>query len=173
MLYLQLFLTFFKIGLFGFGGGYAIAALIQNEVVDVNGWITVADFTDIMAISQATPGPIAINCATYVGYAATGTIWGSALATLAVTLPSVILVGIVSVFFLKFKQNKYVTYAFSGLKPLVVGLLASAAIMLCNPENFIDMYSYVIFGVVAVASVLKVNPIMLRCLSGIAGVLIY
>lgn len=173
MLYLQLFLTFFKIGLFGFGGGYAIAALIQNEVVDVNGWITVADFTDIMAISQATPGPIAINCATYVGYAATGTIWGSALATLAVTLPSVILVGIVSVFFLKFKQNKYVTYAFSGLKPLVVGLLASAAIMLCNPENFIDMYSYVIFGVVAVASVLKVNPIMLLCLSGIAGVLIY
>ncbi len=173
MLYLQLFLTFFKIGLFGFGGGYAIAALIQNEVVDVNGWITVADFTDIMAISQATPGPIAINCATYVGYAATGTIWGSALATLAVTLPSVILVGIVSVFFLKFKQNKYVTYAFSGLKPLVVGLLASAAIMLCNPENFIDLYSYIIFAVVAVASVLKVNPIMLLCLSGIAGVLIY
>ncbi len=134
MLYLQLFLTFFKIGLFGFGGGYAIAALIQNEVVDVNGWITVADFTDIMAISQATPGPIAINCATYVGYAATGTIWGSALTTFAVTLPSVILVGIVSMFFLKFKQNKYVTYAFSGLKPLVVGLLASAAIMLCNPQ---------------------------------------
>ncbi|MDY6427016.1 MAG: chromate transporter, partial [Bacteroidales bacterium] len=92
---------------------------------------------------------------------------------LAVTLPSVILVGIVSVFFLKFKQNKYVTYAFSGLKPLVVGLLASAAIMLCNPENFIDVYSYIIFGVVAVASVLKVNPIMLLCLSGIAGVLIY
>ena len=146
MLYLQLFLTFFKIGLFGFGGGYAIAALIQNEVVDVNGWITVADFTDIMAISQATPGPIAINCATYVGYAATGTIWGSALATLAVTLPSVILVGLVSVFFLKFKQNKYVTYAFSGLKPLVVGLLASAAIMLCNPENFIDVYSYIILA---------------------------
>lgn len=173
MLYLQIFLTFFKIGLFGFGGGYAIAALIQDEVVNVHNWISVSDFTDIMAISQATPGPIAINCATYVGYTASGSIWGSALATFAVTLPSIILVGLVSVFYLKFKQNKYVTYAFTGLKPLVVGLLASAAIVLCNGENFIDMYSYLIFAVVAVASVLKVNPIMLLCLSGIAGVLIY
>lgn len=172
-LYLQLFLTFFKIGLFGFGGGYAIVALIQDEVVEVHNWITVADFTDIMAISQATPGPIAINCATYVGYAATSSIWGAVLATFAVILPSIILVGLISLFYSKFKNNKYVEYAFSGLKPLVVGLLASAAIMLCNDENFIDLYSYIIFGVTAIASVLKVNPIMLLCLSGIVGILIY
>lgn len=173
MLYLQLFLTFFKIGLFGFGGGYAIAALIQNEVVNVHGWLTVAQFTDIMAISQATPGPIAINCATYVGYTATNSILGSALATLAVILPSVIIVGLVSIFFSKFKQNKYVTYAFKGLKPLVVGLLASAAIVLCNTENFIDIYSYIIFGIVAILSIYKVNPIMLLCAAGIAGVILY
>ena len=173
MLYLQLFITFFKIGLFGFGGGYAIAALIQDEVVNVNHWLTVADFTDIMAISQATPGPIAINCATYVGYTATGSALGSALATFAVILPSIIIVGLISVYFVKFKQNKYVSYAISGLKPLVVGLLASAAILLCTKENFIDVYSYIIFAVVAALSIMKVNPILLLCMAGIAGVIIY
>ncbi len=173
MLYLQLFITFFKIGLFGFGGGYAIAALIQDEVVNVNHWLSVAQFTDIMAISQATPGPIAINCATYVGYTATGSILGSALATFAVILPSIIIVGLISVFYVKFKQNKYVESAMTGLKPLVVGLLASAAILLCTKENFIDIYSYIIFGITAVASVMKANPIILLCLSGIVGILIY
>lgn len=173
MLYLQLFITFFKIGLFGFGGGYAIAALIQDEVVNVNHWLTVADFTDIMAISQATPGPIAINCATYVGYTATGSALGSALATFAVILPSIIIVGLISVYFVKFKQNKYVSYAISGLKPLVVGLLASAAILLCTKENFIDIYSYIIFAVVATLSIMKVNPIALLCAAGLVGVIIY
>lgn len=173
MLYLQLFLTFFKIGLFGFGGGYAIAALIQDEVVNVNHWLSVAQFTDIMAISQATPGPIAINCATYVGYSATGSILGSALATFAVILPSIIIVGLISVFYVKFKQNKYVESAITGLKPLLIGLLASAAILLCTKENFIDIYSYIIFGITAVASVMKANPIILLCLSGIVGILIY
>lgn len=173
MLYLQLFLTFFKIGLFGFGGGYAIAALIQNEVVDVHNWLTVSQFTDIMAISQATPGPIAINCATYVGYSTTGSILGSALATLAVILPSIIIVGVVSIYFIRFKQNRYVAAAMSGLKPLVVGLLASAAILLCTAENFIDIYSYIIFAVVAALSIMRVNPIILLSLAGIAGLVIY
>lgn len=173
MLYLQLFLTFFKIGLFGFGGGYAIAALIQDEVVNVNGWLSVADFTNIMAISQATPGPIAINCATYVGYSATGSILGSALATLAVILPSIIIVGIISVYFLKFRNNRIVGYAMSWLKPLVVGLLASAAALLCTTENFIDIYSYIIFAVVATLSILKINPILLLGLSAVAGLVIY
>ncbi|MCQ2369295.1 MAG: chromate transporter [Paludibacteraceae bacterium] len=172
-LYLQLFITFFKIGLFGFGGGYSIAALIQDEVVNVNNWMSVAEFTDIMAISQATPGPIAINCATYVGYTATQSVLGSALATIAVTLPSVIIVGLVCVFYNKFKANKYVGYAFSWLKPLVVGLLASAAIMLCNKENFIDWYSIIIFAVVAALSIKRVNPIILLSCAGIVGGLIY
>lgn len=173
MLYLQLFLTFFKIGLFGFGGGYAIAALIQDEVVNVNHWLSVAQFTDIMAISQATPGPIAINCATYVGFSATSSVLGAILATFAVILPSIIIVGLISVFYVKFKQNKYVESAITGLKPLLIGLLASAAILLCTKENFIDIYSYIIFGITAVASVMKANPIILLCLSGIVGILIY
>ena len=87
LLYLNLFWSFFKIGLFGFGGGYAIVSLIQHEVVDIQGWLTMADFTNIMAISQITPGPIAINCATYVGYSATQSVLGSAIATIAVSLP--------------------------------------------------------------------------------------
>ncbi|MCQ2361050.1 MAG: chromate transporter [Paludibacteraceae bacterium] len=172
-LYLQLFLTFFKIGLFGFGGGYSIAALIQDEVVNVNHWLSVAQFTDIMAISQATPGPIAINCATYVGFSATSSVLGAILATFAVTLPSIIIVGLISVFYVKFKQNKYVESAMTGLKPLVVGLLASAAVLLCTKENFIDIYSYIIFAVVATLSIMKVNPIALLCAAGLVGVIIY
>jgi len=173
MLYLILFWTFFKIGLFGFGGGYAIAALIQHEVVDVNAWLTITDFTNIMAISQITPGPIAINCATYVGYSATQSIIGSLIATIAVCLPSLIIMGTICKFLIKFKNNKYVSYAMSGLKPIVLGLLASAALLLANAENFIDVYSYIIFGIVAIASLFKVNPIMLLVLSGIAGFYIY
>ncbi len=86
-LYISLFITFFKIGLFGFGGGYAMLSLIQHDVVETHNWISVADFTDIVAISQSTPGPIAFNTATYIGYTATGSIWGSAICTIAVSLP--------------------------------------------------------------------------------------
>jgi chromate transport protein ChrA len=96
MTFLALFWSFLKIGIFGFGGGYAILALIENEVVDIHGWMTTAEFTDIVAISQATPGPIAINCATYVGYSATDSIIGSAIATFAVCLPSLIIASLFS-----------------------------------------------------------------------------
>lgn len=91
MLYLNLFYTFFKIGLFGFGGGYAMLSMIQGEVVTRHGWLTPQEFTDIVAISQMTPGPIGINSATYIGYTATGSVWGSVLATLALVLPSFII----------------------------------------------------------------------------------
>ena len=91
-IYLQLFITFFKIGLVGFGGGYAMLSMVQYEVVEVHGWLTVGEFTDIVAISQMTPGPIIINCATYIGYTATGgSILGSLLATAAVCLPAIII----------------------------------------------------------------------------------
>ena len=94
MLYVELLYSFLKIGLFGFGGGYAMLSLIQSEIVDKHGWITNAEFTDIVAISQMTPGPIAINSATYVGYTATGSVWGSVLATVGVCLPSMIIMMI-------------------------------------------------------------------------------
>lgn len=172
-LYLLLFWTFFKIGLFGFGGGYAIAALIQDEVVYNHHWLTVAQFTDIMAISQVTPGPIAINCATYVGYTATQSVWGAAIATFASCLGPFILVCLVIVGLQKIKNNPYVEAAFQGIRPTVIGLIASAALMLANQDNFIDLFSYVIFGVVAVASLFKANPIFLLVLSGIAGYFLY
>lgn len=172
-LYLTLFWIFFKIGLFGFGGGYAIAALIQDEIVYKHAWLTVSQFTDIMAISQVTPGPIAINCATYVGYAATNSIWGSAIATFASCLGPFILVSLVLIGLQKIKNNPYVEAAFTGIRPTVIGLIASAALMLANGDNFIDLYSYLIFGIVALASLAKANPIILLVLSGIAGYFLY
>ncbi|WP_373825645.1 chromate transporter, partial [Bacteroides heparinolyticus] len=103
MIFLQLFYTFFKIGLFGFGGGYAMLSMIQAEVVTRYGWLSPQEFTDIVAISQMTPGPIGINSATYVGFTATGSVWGAIVATFAVTLPSFILMLTISRFFLKYQ----------------------------------------------------------------------
>lgn len=173
MTYLTLFLSFLKIGLFGFGGGYAILALIQHEVVDINQWMTINEFTDIVAISQATPGPIVINCATYVGYTATNSILGAALATFAVCLPALILASLASRFIYKFRHNKYVDAAFNGLRPAMVGLILAAGLSLINGDNFIDYISVIIFIVVAVATYFKVNPIFLLMLSGIAGYFLY
>lgn len=180
-LYISLFLTFFKIGLFGFGGGYAMLPLIQHEVVEKQGWITVADFTDIVAISQTTPGPIAFNSATYIGYSAvtemgfsTGHgVIGSALATLAVSTPSLILMTLVCVFFFRLNNNVWLRASLSVLKPAIIGLIASAALMLMNKNNFSDYKSWIIFGIVLVASLRKVDPILLIVLSGVAGILLY
>ena len=144
--YLELFYTFFKIGLFGFGGGYAMLSLIQYEVVEAHQWLTAGEFTDIIAISQVTPGPVAINSATYIGYHATGgTVLGSAVTTLAVCLPSFIIMVLICRFFLLFKTNKYVTAALSGMMPAAFGLIAAAAILLINAQNFADYTSIIIF----------------------------
>ena len=136
MIYLQLFYTFFKIGLFGFGGGYAMLSMIQGEVVTRYGWVTSQEFTDIVAISQMTPGPIGINAAPYVGFTSTGSVWGSIVATFAVVFPSFILMLTISKFFLKYQKHPVVESIFAGLRPAVVGLLASAALVLMNVENF-------------------------------------
>ena len=115
MIYWQLLWVYLKIGLFGFGGGYAMLSLIQHEIVDLHHWLTPQQFTDVVAISQMTPGPIGINSATYVGYAVTQSVWGAVLATVAVCLPSFILVLLISYFFAKCKDNKYIKAAMSGL----------------------------------------------------------
>ncbi|MDD2327098.1 MAG: chromate transporter [bacterium] len=180
-LYAALFLSFFKIGLFGFGGGYAMLPLIQHEVVEQHEWITVADFTDIVAISQTTPGPIAFNSATYIGYSAITEmgyasgygIIGSAVATLAVSIPSLILMTLVCAFFFRLSNNAWLQASLSVLKPAIIGLIASAALMLMNGNNFTDYKSWIIFGVVLTASVKKVDPILLILLSGMAGLLLY
>lgn len=120
MIYWQLILVYLKIGMFGFGGGYAMLSLIQYEVVDHHHWLTLQQFTDVVAISQMTPGPIGINSATYVGYAVTQSVWGAVVTTIAVCLPSFILVLLISYFFVKCKDNKYIKAAMSGLLPMSV-----------------------------------------------------
>ena len=127
MIYWQLILVYLKIGMFGFGGGYAMLSLIQYEVVDHHHWLTLQQFTDVVAISQMTPGPIGINSATYVGYAVTQSVWGAVVTTIAVCLPSFILVLLISYFFVKCKDNKYIKAAMSGLLPMSVSLIAAAA----------------------------------------------
>lgn len=182
MIFLQLFWVYIKIGLFGFGGGYAMLSLIQAEVVDKYGWITLQEFTDIVAISQMTPGPIGINSATYIGYTAIHNagypveiaILGSCLTTFAVCLPSFILVLTISYYFARFQKNKYVEAAFLGLRPATVGLIAAAALMLMNHENFIDYKSFLIFGAAFFLTwKFNVHPILMICLAGIAGLLLY
>lgn len=174
MIYWHLWCVYLKIGLFGFGGGYAMLSLIQYEVVDKHHWLSLQEFTDVVAISQMTPDPIGINSATYIGYMVTGNVWGSVIATIAVCLPSFLLVLLISFFFARFKKNKYVAAAFTGLRPMTVGLIAAAALIMMNGENFIDYKSVLIF---AAAFYLtwryKVHPILMICMAGVAGVILY
>lgn len=190
MIFLYLFYTFFKIGLFGFGGGYAMLSMIQGEVVTRYNWINSGEFTDIIAISQMTPGPIGINSATYVGYTAVlnagysegWAVLGSCIATFAVVFPSFVLMIAISKFFLKYQRHPAVEAVFKGLRPAVVGLLAAAALVLMNAENFgsykVDLYqliiSIIIFVVTFVATrKYRVNPILMIILCGVAGFFLY
>lgn len=177
MIYLQLFISYLKIGFFGFGGGYAMLSLIQNEIVEQRGWITVSQFADIVAVSQMTPGPIAINSATYIGYTIGG-FWGSVVATVAVCLPALTVMLALTKFFLKLKDNRYVHGVISGMRPVVVGMIAAAALLLIFPEqradsSFIDHWSWILFAATLYASYKKVNPILLIALSAVAGIVIY
>lgn len=174
MIYWQLFITFFKIGLFNFGGGYAMISFIQNEVVVRHPWLTSTQFTDIVAVSQMTPGPVGINLATYAGYTAAHNVWGAAVATLAVCLPSFILMILISNYLFKHPQNTQVKNIFSGLRPAVVGLIAAAALVLCNHENFTDVFSVLIFAAAFLLTYRwKLNPIYTILLAGGAGFLLY
>lgn len=187
MILLQLFISYLKIGFFGFGGGYAMLSLIQNEVVMQHGWMTNAEFADIVAVSQITPGPIAINSATYVGYTVgsqAGGLWmgllGALIATFAVCLPALTLMLLITRFFLKLRNNPIVEGAMQGMRPVVIGMIASAALLLIFPhgsdpgeQNFIDAWSWLLFGGVFIGAWRKVNPIVLIVLSALAGILIY
>ncbi|MBQ8832479.1 MAG: chromate transporter [Paludibacteraceae bacterium] len=198
MIYLQLFLSFLKIGLFGFGGGLAIFSLIQHEI-EVHGWMTQEEFVDILAVSQVTPGPIGINCATYVGYTATGNVWGSLLATVAIVIPSlVIMLSICKVYFVirsRFQRNIYFQNTMHTLRLSVLGMIGAAALLLIRPMgqpsvSFIDWKSWVIFSVVCILTLVPMfikksanllqsalnvisHPITLIVLAGVAGYLIY
>ena len=144
--------------------------------------ISLQEFTDVVAISQMTPGPIGINSATYIGYTVTGNVWGSIIATFAVVLPSFILMLTISRFFLKYQKHPVVESIFAGLRPAVVGLLASAALVLMNVENFgsptEDTYTFVISIIIFLIAFIgtrkyKANPILMIIACGIAGLLLY
>ncbi len=186
----ELFYTFLKVGLFSFGGGYGMLSVIQGEVVTRHAWLTSAEFTDIVAISQMTPGPIGINSATYVGYTAamnaTGSpavaVAGSLLASLAVMLPSFVIMLTISRYFMKYSKSNSVEAVFRALRPAVVGLIASAALLLMTVENFGSptestlqfVVSVLLFVGAFVATYrFKVSPIVIVIVCGAIGGLFY
>ena len=182
MIFFELFSTFFIIGMFTIGGGYAMLSLIQNEVVTVHGWIDETTFTDIVAISQMTPGPIGINSATYIGsevLAKTGAseflcILGSTTATFAVVLPSFIIVLAICRVYDKWKNHYMFQGVMSGLKPATLGLIGTAALGLATPENFIDWKSYVLCISAFIALYFKkLGPFSVIGIGALAGLLIY
>nr|WP_314386103.1 chromate transporter [uncultured Fusobacterium sp.] len=173
MMYLNLFFVFFKVGLFSFGGGYAILPLMQHEVVDVNKWISFKEFMDIVAVSQITPGPISINLATHVGYRIGGTL-GSTIATTSVILPSIIIISLIVIFLKRFSKLPAVQRIFKSLRVTIVGLILAAGIALFVKENFIDYKSYIIFASVLIGGLFfKIGSITLIILSGVAGAILY
>ena len=190
MIFLELFYTFLKIGLFSFGGGYGMLSVIQGEVVTRHAWLSASEFTDIVAISQMTPGPIGINSATYVGYTAVlnsgAPEWlaviGSLVASFAVMLPSIVLMLIVSRYLIKYSKNPLVEAVFKGLRPAVVGLVASAALILMTEENFgspgnqpLQFWVSVTLFVSAFVAMkfFKVSPILILLLAAIFGAVFY
>lgn len=203
MILIQLFISFFKIGLIGFGGGMAIIGLIQQEVENY-GWMSQTEFVDVVAISQMTPGPIGINCATYTGYSACVgagmgewlAILGSVVATTAIILPSLIIMLILSKLYFRisgrWSDNKVYQWTMLAIRFVVLLLIAQAAYSLFTPESMRDLFSYIIFAVVLILSLLPVlipanrlspttkkvtqrlsHPILLIILSGLAGYLLY
>ena len=177
-IYIKIIWAYLKIGLFGFGGGYAMLSLIQREIVD-SGWITSQMFTDIVAISQMTPGPIGINSATYIGYALTGSIFGSVLATATVVAPPFVLILYTGHFIRRHKDSPIIKSIFKGLRPVVVGLIASAALLLMNAENSGSDNNMLLKTVpICIGSFLivyftKIHPIFVIILSAIVGLLIF
>ncbi|OYP47746.1 chromate transporter [Prevotella sp. P4-98] len=190
MIFLYLFITFFEIGLFGFGGGYGMLSLIQHETVEHWHWLSSSEFTDIVAISQMTPGPIGINSATYCGYTAVSNagysssmaVFGSAVATLALVLPSLILMILISRMFMRYMNTHTVQSVFTGLRPAVVGLLGAATLLLMTPENFStpseDAWQFYISVALFLATffgtkVVKINPIKMIGCCAIAGIILF
>ena len=188
MVFLQLFIAFFEIGLFGFGGGYAMISLIQSMVVTRFHWLTTSEFTNVIAISQMTPGPVGINSATYCGYSAIYNagysepmaILGSVTATFALVLPSFILMILISKMLMKYMQTTAVQSIFLGLRPAIVGLLADATLLLMTPENFSTLadpwtfwISIALFVTTFVGTkIIGINPIRMIGYAAFAGLLL-
>ena len=182
MIYLQLFLSFLQIGAFSFGGGYAAMPLIQNQVVDLHHWLSLSEFTDLVTISQMTPGPIAVNSATFVGIKIAG-IPGAIVATLGCILPACIIVTISAWLYLKYRNMKSLQVVLSTLRPAVVSLIATAGLTIIISAifgelgisiNTIKIQMVVIFGIcMFLLMKWKMNPIFVMVLAGILNVIQY
>lgn len=181
MIYLQLFLSFLQIGLFSIGGGYAAMPLIQAQVVEKYGWITMDEFTDLITIAEMTPGPIAVNSSTFVGIRIGG-IPGAFVATFGCILPSIVIVSLLAVAYKKFKGASVMESVLSTLRPAVVALIAGAGISILLNVAFggeaisFDAVNYIGLALFAVAFILlrkfKLNPILVMCLCGAANLII-
>ncbi|PKM66815.1 MAG: chromate transporter [Firmicutes bacterium HGW-Firmicutes-2] len=177
MIYWDLFVTFFKVGLFSFGGGYAMIPLISSEI-QRHGWLLESEFVQIIGIAEMTPGPIAVNAATFVGYKMGG-VGGSAVATLGVALPSLLIVLFISSFFFKHSQNIIMKKVFYGIRPVIAGLIFAAALSIGKSALFINhtpdmsQVNYITFVIGIVVLILalktKIHPILLIIGSGILG----
>ena len=171
---IKLFIAFLKIGTFSFGGGYAMLPFIQAEIVEKNNWISINEFLDIIGISQMTPGPIAINSATFVGYKLFGVI-GSVMATLGVITTSFILVAIISKMLEKFKESTIIKAALLGMRPILIALIIKAFLDLAK-ESYIDLKSLVIttiIGILLLNKKIKIHPILVIVIAAILGLVFY
>lgn len=172
MILLRLLLAFIGIGAVAFGGGYAMLPLFERVIIDENNWLTMERFVDMIAISQITPGPIAVNSATFIGYQV-GNLTGAAVSTLGVALIPVTLVITVSKFYEPFKESKAVKAIFKGLRPALVGLIA-ASVYSVSMNALIDYKSFIILGIVwGLLVKVKVHPILVIFISGFLGILFY
>ncbi len=174
---LQLFITFFKIGLFTFGGGYAMIAVIEREIIEKKGWISHEDFLDVVAIAESTPGPLAINSATYIGYKIAG-FFGSLFATFGVVLPSFAIIFAISFFFDKFIQITWVSYAFKGIQACVAFLILNAGIKMFSKLKK-TAFNTVVFIVTLICLIalelfaINFSSILYILIGGIVGVIVY
>lgn len=168
----KIFFSFLKIGAFSFGGGYAVVSMIQKDIIQDKGWLGTKEFVDIVAVAEMTPGPIAVNSSTYVGYKVTG-FWGSLLGTIGVLLVPTILALIVSIYFNKFKHLDWVKWVLKGIRPAVLGIIAAACLTI-GKVSFTDIKS-VIIGVLVFLGVykLKISPILAIVISGGLGLMFY
>ncbi len=168
---LTMFITFMKVGLFSFGGGYAILAMLQQEIVSNHGWLTATEFADIVAISQMTPGPVAINAATFIGFKSYG-FWGAFLCTLGVILPTLILMMVLTHTYIVLQQKDWFKSMFKNLRLLSIGLIAAAMVMI-GRSSFPDLFSVGVFVICFfVVWRWKVNPIYMLLGTAVFGMIL-
>lgn len=172
MILLNLYLSFAKVGLFTFGGGYAMLPLIESEIIHGRGWLTVREFTDIVAIAEVTPGPIAVNSATFVGYRLAGVL-GGIVATLGVVTPSVVIMLALAMLARRFENSTGLARVKSGMRPAVAGLIAAAALTVARVA-LVDLKSIMIASAAALLVFkVRLDPIAVLAISGLLGILIF